>query len=829
MTPPLYFYAFLSVMNLLISGYVLARDPHRLPNQAFAFFGGTIAFWTLAIGLAYRFQLPDPYLVRAAFATASLMLVGLLTLSHVFPSSPFPRSVFYRLVAGTGVSFFFVAFTPLLVEQAVYGPHNIQVQYGPLHSFFALYVYTNLTFCLLILIGKFRSATGYVKLQFRYLLLGLLLPGLGVTITNLLIPLVFHNSRFGRYGPAFTLVFLVFTAHALIRHRLMNIRLVISRSVAYLLAVLFSGSMFALLLGAASTTFAYRLQDLPWWLEVGLIFPIALLFPPIRHLFQKALDRYLYREPYDYERTIRQVSRTIAGTLDLPSLLKYLAEVIGQTLRPEHVAIYMRQASGSDYHLLAHQRLLQVTDAVDSRAIAADSRLITALQQGRTHLLRDDALRESMDGKPEPLLTELDQFRAHCIQPILDDGQLSGLLLLGPKLSADPYFTEDLDLLATLVSQASIAIKNANLYRQVLVVNEHVESILATMESGVAAVAADGNVTLFNAAAARITGLNQREIRNQSLEFLPSAIADTLRATLHDGQPRHEAEALIEHSAGGSTTPVLCSTSVLTDRSGTILGAVAVFSDLTRLKQLEGEKHRAERLASIGALASGVAHEIKNPLVAIKTFAELLPERFTEEDFRNDFAQVVIREIDRIDDLVARLRGLARPSAQPLVPLDLRDPVNETLSLLRAQLEQSQITVQLTVEPTSPIVAGDAAQLKQLFINLFVNAIEAMTSGGRLSISMHHSGPLASRKLVVEVSDTGPGIPDGMLDSIFDPFVTTKPRGSGLGLSISRGIADSHRATIRARNNTNASGSTITVEFPVPVTSTVATHSELQR
>lgn len=822
MTPPLSFYGFLAVMNLLISGYVLARDPRRLTNQAFAFFGGTIAFWTLAIGFAYSFPFPAPYLVRAAFATASLMLVGLLTLFQVFPSSPFPRAVFYRLTASTGVAFFFLAFTPLLVNQATYGTHDIHIEYGPLHSFFAFYVYATLSYCLLILIEKLRSATGYVKLQLRYLLLGLLLPGLGVTITNLLIPLVFHNSRFGRYGPAFTLVFLFFTAHALIRHRLMNIRLVISRSVAYLLAVLFSGSLFALLLWLASTSFAYHLQDLPLWLEVGLIFPIALLFPPIRRLFQRALDRYLYREPYDYERTLRQVSRTIASTLDLPSLLKYLSEVIGQTLRPEHVAIYMRQSPGADYHLMAHQRLPQVSDGLDSRAIAADSWLVLLLQRDRTHLLRDDLLRIRSDDRPEPLLSEMDLLRAHCVQPILDDEQLSGLLILGPKLSADPYFTEDLDLLAILVGQASIAIKNANLYRQVLVVNEHVESILATMESGVAAVAADGRVTLFNAAAGRITGLNPKETRNQSLELLPAAIADALRATLSDGQPRHEAEALIEHGAASSATPVLCSTSVLTDRSGTTLGAVAVFNDLTRLKQLEGEKRRAERLASIGALASGVAHEIKNPLVAIKTFAELLPERFTEEDFRNDFAQVVIREIERIDDLVARLRGLARPSAQPFVPLDLRDPINETLSLLRAQLEQSQISVQSIIEPASPVIAGDAAQLKQLFINLFVNAIEAMTSGGRLSIQMRQGGPFDSRKLIVEVSDTGPGVPEALLDKIFDPFVTTKPRGSGLGLSISRGIADSHGATIRARNNPTGRGSTITVEFPTATTFPVA-------
>jgi signal transduction histidine kinase len=385
---------------------------------------------------------------------------------------------------------------------------------------------------------------------------------------------------------------------------------------------------------------------------------------------------------------------------------------------------------------------------------------------------------------------------------------------LGPKLAGDPYFAQDLDLLTTLVGQAAIAIKNANLYRQVLVVNEHVESILATMESGVAAVSADGRVTLFNQAAARMTALDPKQTKNQLLECLPTAIADALKGTLADGLARHQTEAIIQGPASSSDTPVLCSTSSLTDRSGRILGAVAVFSDLTRVKQLEGEKRRAERLASIGAFASGLAHEIKNPLVAIKTFAELLPERFAEEEFRNDFAKVVVREIERIDELVARLRGLEAPSAQRLLPLDLRQPIDETLSLLRGQLEQTQTTVTLSYKTDAPNIVGDFGQLKQLFLNLFVNALEAMGTGGQLSVTLRQTDTFDGQKLIVEIADTGPGIPDHLLSRIFDPFVTTKAQGSGLGLSICRGIADSHGATIRAQNNQASRGSILTIEFP---------------
>ncbi|MEK7324745.1 MAG: histidine kinase dimerization/phospho-acceptor domain-containing protein, partial [Chloroflexota bacterium] len=175
-------------------------------------------------------------------------------------------------------------------------------------------------------------------------------------------------------------------------------------------------------------------------------------------------------------------------------------------------------------------------------------------------------------------------------------------------------------------------------------------------------------------------------------------------------------------------------TSALRDERGAIHGALIVFSDLSNIKALESEKRRAERLAAFGTLVSGIAHEIKNPLVAIRTFAELLPERFTDTEFREDFSKVVVNEIDRIDDLVARLRGLSVPSPQAGGPIDICESIIDTLVLLRGQLEQARITVHRELEDAAPHVAIDAAQVKQLFLNLFINAIEAMGPGGVLTV-----------------------------------------------------------------------------------------------
>ncbi|MGH9426229.1 MAG: ATP-binding protein, partial [Terriglobia bacterium] len=403
---------------------------------------------------------------------------------------------------------------------------------------------------------------------------------------------------------------------------------------------------------------------------------------------------------------------------------------------------------------------------------------------------------------------------------LTEDGTIVGVIIVGPKRSGDAYFAEDIDLLETLISQAAVAMKNAQLYRQVVLVNEYVDNILSTMDSGVIAVNMAGEISLFNPAAERLTALHAADLQQTTYQSLPAALASPLKDTLEAHSPRSQFETSIQ-GPDGMDLPLVCSTATLKNRDGSTHGALIVFSDLTRLKELEREKRRAQRLASFGAFASGVAHEIKNPLVAIRTFAELLPERFTDADFREDFSKVVIREIARIDDLVGRLRGIAAKAPQQVGTIDIREPITDTIALLRAQLEQTRTAIHCEFQDSAPFVAVEEPQLKQLFLNLFLNAIEAMGSGGHLTILLTRKELQGTAWIVAEVSDTGPGIPESVKTNIFEPFFTTKPRGSGLGLAICRGIADAHRGTIRAENNVNRPGTTIIVEFPA------ATHAPL--
>lgn len=798
-----------------LGAFVFARDPRASLNRRFALSMLTVSGWIgcISMYLSTRAYEPNLFLGRLAFAFASAIPFMLLWMFESFRESQSPSSAKTLAIPGLFTAVFAIlSFTPLIVAASSSDQRGANFVYGPLHPFFGLYFIVSFGFSLYRLWIRLKSAVGIKKLQLRYLLLGILLGGSGAITTNLVIPLVWNTSRFSLLGPYFSLVLAMFAAHAIIRYRLMDIKVAIKRGVVYVCGIALTVSLFLCAITLLRIMAEGDSENISTTTAVAVAIVTAILFERMIRGLAKLVNRYFYREEYDYQRTIRDASRRLSTILDPNSLLEQLAAIIEDVLKVEVVLAYL-----SDYHQAAPPRLAHVSARWALGTSASPETLPPAL----LHFLEAErrlCVREEWSSAPKRSMgasaaAELQALGADLAIPILEEGKLSGVLVVGSKLSGDPYFPDDIDLLSTLINQAAIALKNAHLYRQVLFANEYIENIVGTIQSGVIAVAADGSITLFNAAAERMTRLRANAAKGSPLQILPASLAQALSATTSDRQPRTQIETAI-HDESGRPLPIICSSSNLIDRSGAPLGAVVVFSDLTRIKELEQEKRRAERLASIGALASGIAHEIKNPLVAIKTFAELLPERFTDEDFHGEFSKVVAREIDRIDDLVARLRGLATHPVQRLVSLNLQEPLQETVSLLRAQLEQAHAAVHVLSDPALPPIAGDPAQLKQLFLNVLVNALEAMNGGGQLAVRLTTRDSDHGALVVAEVEDNGQGIPDEMLTKIFDPFVTTKPRGSGLGLSICRGIADAHHATIYARNNAPGPGATVVVEFP---------------
>jgi PAS domain S-box-containing protein len=400
---------------------------------------------------------------------------------------------------------------------------------------------------------------------------------------------------------------------------------------------------------------------------------------------------------------------------------------------------------------------------------------------------------------------------------LLVEHQITGFIAVGEKLSGDPFFTQDIEFLATVGNQAGVALKRAQLHEEVTWMKEYNENILRYMESGLVVVNHDGVITVVNEAAARMLSITAADIADQPIDkLIPSGLGLPLLDTLMEKTfyTNHEATLL---STSGQTLPVVLSTSMLRDEDGHPAGAILAMNDVSQIKAFEEEKRRIERLASIGAFMSGIAHEIKNPLVAIKTFAELLPEQYDDAEFRDTFTKVTLNEVDRIDSLVRRLRSLSTGAAVPLRALSVITPLEESLALVSGELKRRKVTLARDYQHPIPSIMGDHDQLKQVFVNLCLNSAEAMGEGGTLTVTVQSLWPQAARsaQVVIQIADSGPGIPEEHLSHIFDPFFTLKDEGTGLGLAICRGILDHHRGSITAANGPEGRGAIFMLKLPV--------------
>jgi two-component system nitrogen regulation sensor histidine kinase GlnL len=799
--------AWIAILNLGIGFYVYRRNPSASLNRAFAFTALTIGLWTIALAWG-RFQ-PASFemAIRTAFAAGSLCPFGILLFLEHFGGAATVHKRRLRMLAVVAIALSVLSFSPWMVTGVTREPYGMRPLYGFLHPLLASYIVLSFALAATTLAQQYQRLIGFQKSQVGHLFLAFIVPGVLAATTNVFMPLVAGTSAYNGLGPVFSLILIAMVAHAIIRHRLMDIRIVIRRGVVYLVTFLSSAALFVILLFGSNSLLP--LEQGFSALDIVLALIVAVAFQSVKTRVQRLLDLYLYREPYDYARTLREASRALTATIDLQELLGHVGHALVSSLRPEGMSIYLLDLEDHEFRLA-----WSVGSGASVPIASITSPLISTVSADRQLVFRDE-IGGARPTDPDRLLPDLDRLRAEVVVPLVEENELIGFLVLGAKRSGDPYFSNDADLLTTLANQAAVAVRNAQTHARVVQVNEEMRKVLETIESGVVAVGPRGRITLFNRAAEQLTGTSAQVARGQSPECLPNPLGSALQATAADGQPRSQIEFSLPDAAG-QMVPLMCSTSPLRGPDGAPLGAVAVLVDMSRLKELEQEKRRAERLASIEAIASGLIHEIGNPLVGIKTYAQLLPSRGASEEFREMFSRSASREIGRIDDLLSRFRTMSRASQHRMEMVDLSDPLRDTLETLHAELEDRKIHLRRVGEQTRRPVLGNASQLQQLFLNLCLNGIQAMEPGGELTVRVADLSEGGGSTLLVEVADTGPGIPDHLLGTIFDPFVTTKPHGTGLGLAICRGIADAHHARIHARNNVGRPGCTFTVEFPVP-------------
>ena len=355
-------------------------------------------------------------------------------------------------------------------------------------------------------------------------------------------------------------------------------------------------------------------------------------------------------------------------------------------------------------------------------------------------------------------------------------------------------------------------------------VQNFMESIIQSIGSGIILTQMDDIITYINRAGEKILGYTKHELAGKPFDIF------SLR------EKRSMVHSLLDHSddldmrkegwmkkKDGVEFPVGFTLNNHVNPVGETIGKIVIFRDLTQVYKIQEEILRMDRLISLGKLASGIAHELRNPLAGIKTTAQALSEEMTFDDSKREYLNRITKEIDRLNELLKTFFSFAKPQELNLTSCYIKDIVNEIIPFLIKEIADKGIRFIEVYHPQLPKIQVDKNQMHQVFLNLFLNAIQAMPSGGELRIQatpLVSTGPdgIVQRFIRILISDTGKGIPANLINKVFDPFFTTKPKGIGLGLSIAYQIIKKHEGTIQVQSEWER-GATFDIRLPETVES----------
>jgi two-component system sensor histidine kinase HydH len=343
---------------------------------------------------------------------------------------------------------------------------------------------------------------------------------------------------------------------------------------------------------------------------------------------------------------------------------------------------------------------------------------------------------------------------------------------------------------------------------------DYTAQVVANMANGLLSMNSEGRVVSYNQLALELLGLNEVKLKGMNLQDVMDFQKSGIVHTLSECSPSLDRE-ILHRQPSGEEVPLAVSVTPILGREDECKGAVMVLRDLREIKRLEEEVRRSEKLAAIGKLAAGVAHEIRNPLSSIRGFSQFLRHALTERPKEQEYAEVMVKEVDRINKVVTDLLTFSRPMAAELAPSDLRELMEHVVRLVQADAQESGVEIHMNVALERSDFPLDSNQITQALLNLMLNGLQASESGGRIEIGAATSK--TGSRLHIWVEDDGPGIPEEQMRNIFDPFFTTREEGSGLGLAIVHTIVENHRGEVRVKSPAPGRnrGSRFTISLPI--------------
>lgn len=663
-----------------------------------------------------------------------------------------------------------------------------------------------------------KKAHGIQQAELEFIMLGF---GCGLTfgaLAGLIIPTLTPYTDAVQFTPLSIIVMNGLVAYGIATHRIMGVENVLRTIVAYMLLGAYLIGIYLVVRTGSGWLFD-RFMDNPQPLaELLSALVVAFSVAPMHGQFQKvARSLFLNWRSADIQHSASSASSILQSISTVDELMERFGTLVSETFGTDSIRIYIQQTE---------ERLGLVYSTASSQPEEIDTRdpLVEHCRHWREAAAADLIKRSPPPRLESGLLPAMQSKKAAAVVGLRSKSMLDGILLVGSRLSGRIYGQSELKALEVLASQLGVALENARLYTEVQNSKIYNEILLDNMVSGVIAADRNGRITVFNREAQRMTGLHGNSFLQEAITTLPEELAEPLSSTLQRQTRLRDIEVTLP-SQQGESLPIRIGTGVFHDLEGEFLGGLLVFSDLSHIRKLEQQIRRTDRLTSLGTLSAGMAHEIKNPLVSIKTFTDLLPERYDDSDFRDTFSELVSHEVSRIDTIVNQLLKFSRPSEPQFTPIDLHDIVERCFRLVSQQLRTSRIQTELRLDAALSQIEGDPDQLEQVLVNFILNAIQAMPEGGTLTVrteltepsrqlSMPWNATSTGPRVMIRIEDTGKGIAPEHLGRIFDPFFTTKDGGTGMGLAVTHNILETHHALVDVDSALHQ-GTTFILSFPV--------------
>ncbi len=668
-----------------------------------------------------------------------------------------------------------------------------------------------------VLVDSYRHATTPIlRQQLKWITRGTILAITPFTLLYVLPYLFGTMPSLGQKVSVLSLGLLPLTfGYAIFRYRLMDVDLIFKRGMAYTLAAAaIVGAYFAGVAAIAELVHARVPSSGPYGLMLAVVVT-ALLFDPVRKWIQDKLDQFFYRTRYDYRRTLIEFGREMSSETDLDKMLASVVDRLARTLMVDRVAIFLSNNDSSHFELAKSFGLAHVT-GLDLSFLAK-----TRIEDAAGHIFFENT--HQLPRENPAAQEAIGRLDLNYYIPCHAQQKTIAFLGLGKTMEGDFLSSEDVELLETLAGYIGIAIQNGRLYaslEQKITEYERLkdfnENIVESINVGVLAVDLQDRIESWNSQMEVMYALPRWQAVGRSLsEVFPAAFVEEFyRVRQNPGI--HNLYKFRMGTPTGEWRTINVAIAPLVTRKFHVVGRLVIMDDITQRMELEAQLSQADKLSSIGLLAAGVAHEVNTPLAVISSYTQMLAKQLQSDAPKAGVLDKIIKQTFRASEIVNNLLNFSRTTGTEFTEVNVNKVIEDTLALLEHQFKVANVKVERNLDNGLPAIHANAGRLQQVFLNLFLNAKDAMNGGGTLQLSTQNGDSVS-----VRVSDTGSGIAQENIQRIYDPFFTTKTapaegqtRGTGLGLSVTYGIIQEHAGNIRVESRPGE-GTTFTLDFPL--------------